>query len=110
MACCFAPVPHTLRDMLLALALFNVVLGAVNLVPVYPLDGYKLVVGVLWSVTGSERRARRILRRVAIGLAALELPAAALLLTAKPVLGAFVVTIAGCCWLVHKRLARAAAT
>ena len=99
-----------LRDMLLALALFNVVLGVVNLVPVYPLDGYKLVVGLLWSVTGSERQARRILRRVAMGLAALELPAAALLLAQKPVLGAFVVTIAGCWWLVHKRRARAAAT
>lgn len=110
LACCFAPVPHTLRDMLLALALFNVVLGVVNLVPVYPLDGYKLVVGLLWSVTGSERQARRILRRVAIGLGALEVPAAALFLAQKPVLGAFVVTIAGCCWLVHKRLARAAAT
>jgi hypothetical protein len=32
------------------------------------------------------------------------------LLAQKPVLGAFVVTVAGCCWLVHKRRARAAAT
>ena len=55
----------------------------------------------------------RPVRVVVIGVDtedALELPAAALLLAEKPVLGAFVVTIAGCCWLVHKRLARAAAT
>jgi Zn-dependent protease len=94
MACGFAPVPSAFRDMLLALALFNIVLGVVNLVPAYPLDGYKLVVGLLWSATGSERKARKILRRIAIGWAALELPATLFLLVEKPLLGGLVVVLA----------------
>jgi Zn-dependent protease len=103
-----APAPSALREMLLALGLFNIVLGVLNLVPAYPLDGYKVVVGLLWSATGSERRARRILRRAAMCWAALELPAVVFLLVEKPALGTIVVLVAACL-LVQKRLANAAA-
>ena len=85
-ACCLTPAPFALKEMLLAVALFNVVLGLVNLVPAYPLDGYKLVVGLLWSATGSEGKARRVVRRIAIGWAALEVPATMILLAEKPAL------------------------
>jgi Zn-dependent protease len=84
---CFLPVPLLFKDMLLALALFNVLLGLLNLVPAHPLDGHKVVVGLLWAATGSESKARRIIRRVGLGWAALEVPSAALLVVAKPSLG-----------------------
>jgi Zn-dependent protease len=107
-ACSLAPVPFALKEMLLAVALFNVILGLLNLVPAYPLDGYKLVVGLLWSATGSEQKARRILRRIAVGWVAVELPAAVFLVAEKPAFGALVVAVAGC-WLLQKRLAHSAA-
>ena len=107
-ACCLTPAPFAVKEMLLAVALFNVLLGLVNLVPAYPLDGYKLVVGLLWSATGSEGKARRVVRRIAIGWAALEVPATMILLAEKPALGVLVIAVAAC-WLLQKRLAHAAA-
>jgi len=76
------------------LALFNLALGAFNLFPAYPLDGYKVVVGLLWSLTGSEGKARKILRRIGIGWAIVELPAALLLMIERPLLGSVVVCAA----------------
>ena len=58
------------------------------------IDGYKVVVGLLWSLTGSETKARRVLRRIGIGWAVLELPAALLLLVEKPLLGCVVMCAA----------------
>lgn len=43
----------------LVLAALNVVLGAANLVPAYPLDGGRLVRAVVWARTGDERRGAR---------------------------------------------------
>ena len=71
-AVCFLPTSLSVKEPLLLLAFFNIAIGLVNLVPAYPLDGYKLASGLLWSLTGSERKARRILRRLGIGWAALR--------------------------------------
>ena len=71
----FLPMPEEYRHAVVLLALFNVAIGLLNLIPVYPLDGHKLVVGLVWSATGSEKRARRILRRIGLAWAALEMPA-----------------------------------
>ena len=76
------------------LALFNVAVGVVNLVPVSPLDGYKLSLAFFWSRLGSEAAARRLLRRVAFALAAVEVPGAVVLAVEKPALGMIVILLA----------------
>jgi Zn-dependent protease/CBS domain-containing protein len=57
------------------LGLLNVLLGLVNLVPAYPLDGGRLLRGLVWARTGSERVGSRLVARsgswVGIGLLAL---------------------------------------
>jgi Zn-dependent protease len=88
------PMPLSAKEITIMLALFNVAVGAMNLIPVSPLDGYKLVVAVFWSMLGSEAAARRLLRRVALALAAVEVPGAVLLTAEKPAIGLFVITIA----------------
>jgi membrane-associated protease RseP (regulator of RpoE activity) len=90
---CVLPV-SLFRDMFFALALFNILIGLLNLLPAYPLDGHKLVVGMLWSATGSEGRARRIIDRVGVCWGALELPSAVVLLFAKPQVGIVAVVLA----------------
>jgi Zn-dependent protease len=92
------------RGMVFALALFNVLLAFLNLVPVYPLDGYKVAVGLLWATTGSEAQARRLLRRIGIGWAAIEVPAAVVLAVERPHLGFVAAVLAGAL-LIQKRLA-----
>ncbi len=104
-AVAFLPAPLAVKEPLMLLALFNIGLGVLNLIPAYPLDGYKVVVGLLWSVTGSEKKARRILRRLGIGWAALEVPGTFVLFVEKPLIGG-VVMIAGLTLLVQKRLVR----
>jgi Zn-dependent protease len=104
-AMCFLPMPMVYKQAVLLLALFNVAIGVLNLVPAYPLDGYKLVVGLLWSATGSEKRARRIIRRIGLGWAALELPATAVLLVERPNVG-IAIAVAAVSFYVQKRLTR----
>jgi Zn-dependent protease len=81
------PLPAAHARAVLLLALLNVAIGLLNLVPAAPLDGYKLAFGLLWSATGSERRASRVLGR--LGRAALfaASPAAAALIAVNPSLG-----------------------
>jgi Zn-dependent protease len=43
----------------LILAALNLVLGGINLVPAYPLDGGRVVRAVVWARTGDERRGAR---------------------------------------------------
>lgn len=90
----FFPAPTSLKVGTLALALLNVGIGGLSLLPVHPLDGHKLVVGLVWWLVGSETRARRIVKRVGTGLLAVDLAMATLLLAERPVLGATVIAVA----------------
>jgi Zn-dependent protease len=103
------PMSPQVRELLLLLAFLNAALGLLNLVPAYPLDGYKVVAGLLWAATGSEREARLILRRIGIGWAALEAPAALLLLVEKPPVGGLALMV-GSTLLMQKRLMPARAS
>jgi Zn-dependent protease len=94
LAAVFLPVPFAVKELLLILVLFNVAIGVLNLFPAHPLDGHKLAVGLLWCATGSEKKARKIIRRVGLGWAAVELPSAAILLVQRPHLGLAVVVMA----------------
>jgi Zn-dependent protease len=103
LAVCALPAPMQIKEPLALLAVFNIALGLLNLVPASPLDGYKLAVGALWSLTGSESRARRILRRIGIGWAMLELPAAFVLVVERPLVGS-ILLLAGGTLFVQARL------
>jgi Zn-dependent protease len=82
------------REIAIMLALFNVAVGALNLIPASPLDGYKLIVALFWSMLGSEAAAKRLLRRVGLALVAVEIPGTVLLTAEKPVMGLLVITLA----------------
>jgi Zn-dependent protease len=101
----FLPIPLVVKEMLLILVFFNVAIAVLNLVPAHPLDGHKLAVGLLWCATGSEKKARKVIRRIGIGWAVVELPSAAFLLVQKPHLGLAVVVMAAS-FIAQKRFAR----
>jgi Zn-dependent protease len=88
------PGPFWLRLGGLALALLNCLIALLSLLPVHPLDGHKLIVGLVWWVVGSEAKARRIVKRVGIGLLAVDGSMVVLLLAERPVLGITVSTLA----------------
>lgn len=46
-------------DLLLVVAVLNLLLGAVNLIPAVPLDGARIVAAVVWWATGSPRTGLR---------------------------------------------------
>jgi Zn-dependent protease len=102
----FLPAPTGLKVGALGLALLNVAIGALSLLPVHPLDGHKVIVGLVWWAVGSEERARRIIRRVGTWLLAVDLSVAVLLLAERPVLGATVIAVAAIAY-GQKRLVRA---
>jgi Zn-dependent protease len=81
------PLPMTPKGGFLLLAGFNVLVGLFNLLPAHPLDGHKVVVGLLWSKVGSECRARRIIRRIGRGWLVVELASGAVLFVEKPEIG-----------------------
>ena len=89
----YMPIPIGLREIILILATLNVAIGVMSLIPANPLDGYKLILGLLWSALGSEAAARRLIRRLALTGAAIELASAAVLLVEKPLFGTMVVAI-----------------
>jgi Zn-dependent protease len=90
----FVPLPLGLRGALVMLAALNVGIGAVNLLPANPLDGYKALVGLVWCARGSEAAARRLIRRVAFTWAPFEVLGSGFLLVDRPVLGSLAVTMA----------------
>jgi Zn-dependent protease len=89
----FLPIPVGLKDILVTLAALNVAIAVLSLIPANPLDGYKLIVGLLWSALGSEAAARRLIRRLAVGWIVVEVAAAGILLVTRPLLGATVLAI-----------------
>jgi Zn-dependent protease len=90
----FLPIPVGLKGILLTVALLNVAIGVLSLVPANPLDGYKLIVGLLWSLLGSEERARRFIRRVAMSWVAVEVVGTSVLFVERPLVGTIVVVLA----------------
>jgi len=105
----FLPGPTGLKVSALGLALLNLGIGALSLLPIHPLDGHKLLVGLVWLAVGSEERARRIIKRVGTGLLAVDLSFAVLLLAERPVIGATVIAVAAVAY-GQKRLVRAPRT
>ena len=105
----FLPAPTGLKVGALGLALLNLGIGALSLLPIHPLDGHKLLVGLVWLAVGSEERARRIIKRVGTGLLAVDLSFAVLLLAERPVIGATVIAVAAVAY-GQKRLVRAPST
>jgi Zn-dependent protease len=106
----FLPMPVVGKELLLILVFFNLAIGVLNLVPAHPLDGHKLAVGLLWCATGSEKKARKIIRRIGLGWVAVELPSAAFLLVQKPHLGAAVIVMAASLFAQKRFVRRPAAT
>jgi len=89
------PMPLPLREAVIMLALLNVAIGVLNLIPAYPLDGYKLVLGLLWSATGSRQSAQRVLGHLGRAARVVVPPATAVLIAAKPSIGVGAALMAG---------------
>jgi Zn-dependent protease len=89
----FLPIPVGLKDIVITLAALNVAIGVLSLIPASPLDGYKLIVGLLWSVLGSDAAARRLIRRLTSTWVAVEIVGSGVLLWEKPLLGTMVIAI-----------------
>lgn len=90
----FLPAPFLLKVVLLGLALLNVAIGALSLLPFHPLDGHKLIVGLVWWAVGSEEDARRLIKRLGMGLLAVDFTVAVVLLAARPLIGVTVTALA----------------
>jgi Zn-dependent protease len=101
----YLPLPLGIKDLLLLLILLNLAIAALNLIPAHPLDGHKLVVGLLWSATGCAKKARRIVRRVGLAWLAAEFATAAFLLVERPRLGLTVIALAAS-FFAQKQLVR----
>jgi Zn-dependent protease len=106
----FMPMPRPLQYGLFGLALLNFAIAAVSLLPVYPLDGHKLLVGLLWRVTSSERRARTIVRRAGKTWLAVEGVGCVALTVERPMLGCWVLALGAAMYLQKRLGARHART
>jgi Zn-dependent protease len=102
----FLPAPMSVKVGALALALLNGAIGGLSLLPVHPLDGHKVLVGLLWWAVGSEEKARRIIRRLGTWMLAVDLSFAVLLLAERPVLGMTVIAVPAVAY-CQKRFVRA---
>jgi Zn-dependent protease len=89
----FLPIPLNLREIVFALIALNVGIAVLSLIPANPLDGYKVIVGLLWSVLGSHAAAHQLVRRAALLWIVVELVGTSVLLVQRPFLGATVVAI-----------------
>jgi Zn-dependent protease len=83
----FIPMTAGLRDQLLTLIFLNVGLAVVSLLPANPLDGYKVLVGLLWSLLGTEAKARGLIRRATRSWLFVEIAGCAFLIVERPLLG-----------------------
>src|SRR5262249_26027493 len=99
MASALLPSPRAVQYGTFGLALLNVAIAAVSLLPVDPLDGHKLVHGVLWRLSGSKQRATTIVRRTGKGWLALEGIGCAVLAFERPGLAGLVVALAAVLYL-----------
>ena len=109
----FMPMPRHVQYGVFGLALLNFAIAVVSLLPVYPLDGHKLLVGLLWRVTSSERRARKIVRRAGRTWLAVEGLGCVALTVERPTLGCWVLALGAVIYLQQRlttRHARTAAT
>jgi Zn-dependent protease len=87
------PTPRAFQYGCFGLALLNAAIAVLTLLPVHPLDGHKLVVGLIWCLSGGEAKARKIVRRVGVCCIALDLSAAAYATVQRPMIGVFVVLV-----------------
>jgi Zn-dependent protease len=108
LASALVPVPRPVQLGLFGLALLNVAIAAVSLLPVHPLDGHKLLVGLTWRLVGSERRARTILRRAGKAWLAVEAAGCAALLVERPLPGICVLAVVASLYLQKLLSARPA--
>ena len=90
----FLPGPLLLKVALLGLALLNVAIAALSLLPFHPLDGHKLIVGLIWWAVGSEKDARRLIKRLGVGLIAVDFTVAVVLMAERPLIGVTVTALA----------------
>ncbi len=100
------PLATSFRWALFLLAGLNVTLGLAALLPIHPLDGHKAIVGLIWAVLKSERKARSIIRRLGMIAVAADLAAGSMLLLERPKLGCVIATLAVAI-LAEKRFAHA---
>ena len=101
----FIPMAAGLRDQLLTLIALNLGLAIVSLIPASPLDGYKLLVGLLWAALGTEAKARRLIRRTTRSWLFVEVAGCAFLLVERPLLGMLAVVM-GMALVAQKMLVR----
>ena len=100
----FVPLSLPIKDVVVMLALLNVAIAVLNLIPVAPLDGHKLVVALVWCRVGSETAARRIVGRCGRAMIAAEAVGAVALFVERPMLGATAGAMASMLF-VQRRLA-----
>jgi Zn-dependent protease len=98
------PMPRPIQLGLFGLALLNVAIAGVSLLPVYPLDGHRALLGILWRLSGSERRARTLIRRAGKTWLGVEGIACLVLVVERPVIGSCAL-VAGAAILLQKRFA-----
>ena len=103
LAIALMPMPRPVQLGIFGLAILNLAIGIFSLLPIYPLDGHKLLVGLLWRRTRSQGQAKAILRRAGGVWLVVEGIACAVLAVEKPVLGS-VVLASGVLLLLQKRI------
>jgi Zn-dependent protease len=91
--------PRPAQYGLFGLALLNLTIAAVSLIPVHPLDGHKVLVALFWRFSGSERRARSILRRAGKAWLLVEGITCMVLVVERPLLGGCVMAVGAAIYL-----------
>ncbi|NBC11352.1 MAG: site-2 protease family protein, partial [Planctomycetes bacterium] len=82
------PMPTAVGGVIAYLLLLNVVLFVFNAIPAFPLDGGRVLRGILWHMTGSLRRATATSSRIGSGFGALLIVLAVLQLLTGNFVGA----------------------